>query len=199
MHDGVSQLIVSAKQHADTAADLWADDRTRAAREIDTARDRLGRAIVETRRVLRALRPSAVDALGLAEAARGSVEEAAREAGWSVRFTENLRGERLPAAVEAGAFRILQEALANAARHAGNRRLDVLLERGADWLYLEIQDDGVGFDPDVEIAGGGLGLSSMRQRARLLGGTCRVESQVGTGTTVTVRLPLHHGRAQTTD
>jgi two-component system NarL family sensor kinase len=115
------------------------------------------------RRVLVALRPSAVDSLGLAEAARRSVAEAAREAGWSFRFTEDLRGGRLPSAVETAAFRILQEALANAARHADSHRLDVVLGRRAEWLYLEVRDDGVGFAPVVDAATGrGLGLGFAR-------------------------------------
>jgi signal transduction histidine kinase len=89
--------------------------------------------------------------------------EAAREAGWSFRFTEDLRGGRLPSAVETAAFRILQEALANAARHADSHRLDVVLGRRAEWLYLEVRDDGVGFAPVVDAATGrGLGLGFAR-------------------------------------
>lgn len=197
VHDGIAQLIVSAKLHADTAADLCGHDPGRAAREIGMARDRLERAVVETRRVLMALRPSAVDALGLAEAARLSVAEAARESGWSVRFEEDLREGRLPSAVETAAFRILQEALANVARHAKSTCLDVVLGRRAGWLHLEVRDDGVGFRPDADLATGrGLGLSSMQERALLLGGTCRIESRMGAGTTVSLRLPIGDGSAE---
>jgi len=90
VHDGVAQLIVSAKQHIDTAADLWTTDPGRAASETVIAADRLGRAITETRRILAALRPLAVDAAGLAEAARQSLDEVARDTGWSVALVENL-------------------------------------------------------------------------------------------------------------
>ena len=84
VHDGVAQLVVSAKQHLDTATDLWSRDTRRAASETAIAADRLGRAIAETRRILAALRPLAVDAGGLADAARQSLDEVARDTGWSV-------------------------------------------------------------------------------------------------------------------
>src|SRR2546428_5216663 len=100
VHDGVAQLIVSAKQHIDTAADLWTTDPGRAASETVIAADRLGRAITETRRILAALRPLAVDAGGPAAAAPQSLAEAARDTGWSGAPVENLRPDPPPPAIE---------------------------------------------------------------------------------------------------
>jgi len=190
VHDGIAQLIVSAKQHVDTCEDLWEKDQGRAIAELGRASDRLGRAIVETRRILTVLRPSDVDALGLARAVRRSVEEVAQQAGWSTRFIDRLGDVRLPPAVEAAAFRILQEALANVWKHARTAHVEVLLEQQADGLVLEVQDQGVGFLPPPEgVTGRGLGLTSMRERARLVGGACTIESEPGEGTRVRVRLP----------
>ena len=93
LHDGVSPLIVSAKQHAETARDLGADDAPRAAAELGRAIERLQEAVVEARRMLRALRPSSVDADGLAAAVRRALDEAARETGWTVRFEHDLGDE----------------------------------------------------------------------------------------------------------
>jgi signal transduction histidine kinase len=189
VHDGIAQLIVSAKQHLDTARD--ADDRGDAEHDLERAADRLERAIVETRRILVALRPPALDSLGLVNAARQSLEEAAQRAGWSVRFEENLADSRLPAAVETAAYRILQEALANAHRHAGAPRVDVALRLEPGWLVLDVRDLGVGLPRDGELSRGrGLGLSSMRERARLLGGTCTIARDSAQGTRVQARLPL---------
>ena len=191
VHDGVAQLIVSAKQHLDTAADLWSRDPRRAASETAIAADRLGRAIAETRRILAALRPLAVDAGGLADAARQSLEEIARETGWSVDLVENLGAVRLPPAVETAAFRILQEALSNARKHAGTTRIEVVLARDTERVHLDVRDYGVG----LAAAGGarGLGLPSMRERARLIGGSCVVETASGGGTHVHAQLPLRYG------
>jgi signal transduction histidine kinase len=191
VHDGVAQLIVSAKQHLDTAADLCSRDPRRAASETAIAADRLGRAIAETRRILAALRPLAVDAGGLADASRQSLDEIARDTGWSVDLVENLGAARLPPAVETAAFRILQEALSNARKHAGTTRIEVVLSRDTDRVHLDVRDYGVG----LAAAGGarGLGLPSMRERARLLGGSCVVEAATGGGTHVHAQLPLRYG------
>jgi len=195
VHDGVAQLVVSAKQHVDTAADLWAADPERAAGETAIAADRLAQAIVETRRILAALRPLAVDAAGLAAAARRSLDDVARDTGWSVSLVENLEGVRLPPTIEAAAFRILQEALSNARKHAGTTRIEVVLAREADRFHLDVRDHGVGLAESGEARG--LGLASMHERARLLGGSCVVERAPGGGTRVHAQIPIHHGLAAT--
>ena len=191
LHDGIAQLIVSAKQHVDTCRDLAARDPARADRELSRAAERLQGAIVETRRVLKALRPSALDAVGLAKAMRRALDEAAQEAGWDTRFVDDMGDDRVPAAVETAAFRILQESLVNASRHAASTTVEVSLARRQGWLHLEVKDDGVGFGQSNELAAGrGLGLAGMRERARLLGGTFAVESATGRGTRISVALPL---------
>ena len=189
LHDGISPLIVSAQQHLDTSRDLWSVDPDRARTQLDTGVTRLHLAIVEMRRVLGALQPSAVAARGLGPAARQSLEETASEAGWAVAFHEDLGEARLPAAVETAAFRILQEALANVRRHAQSERVEVELQRRADWLHLDVRDYGVGLPAGEGRGGRGLGLLSMQERAELVGGTCAIEN-ADRGTRVRARLPL---------
>ncbi len=193
LHDGISPLIVSAKQHLDTSRDLWTLDPGRAEGQLEIGLDRLRQAIVETRHVLNALRPSAVASAGLVPAARHSVEEAAAEAGWVTAFSENLGDQRLPPVVETAAFRILQEALANARKHARSERVDVELRRHEDWLDLDVRDYGVGLTAGDGPTSRGLGLVSMRERARLVGGTCEVETVDDRGLRVHARLPLRAG------
>ena len=198
VHDGIAQFIVSAKQHLDTCADVWAQQPTRAASELTTGRDRLGRALVETRRVLAALRPLAIADDGLVGALRKSLDEMAQEAGWSVNLRADVGSAPLPSAIETGVFRIFQEALANAARHAEAPRVDIDLHREGSWLVLDVRDHGRGF----VVNGGprrGLGLSSMQERARLLGGTCVIESAPRLGAHLVVRLPLENGHRVTRD
>jgi signal transduction histidine kinase len=194
LHDGIAPLIVSAKQHVDTGRDLAARDPSRADHEIARAADRLDRAIVETRRVLQALRPSAVASLGLAEAARRALDDAGQEAGWATRFVAEVGDARMPAAVETAAFRIVQEGLANAARHAASTLVEVALRRRDGWLDLEVSDNGVGIGPDGAAGTGrGLGLAGMRERTRLLGGTFQIDSVASGGTHIRVALPLGAG------
>jgi signal transduction histidine kinase len=194
VHDGLAQLIVSAKQHLDTCEDLWTTDPGRAAGELERGLDRMGRAVEEVRRLLTALRPSLVDPIGLVPAVRGSLDEVAREAGLAVTLTENLENARLPGVVETSAFRIVQEALANALKHSRTRRVDVDLRRDDDTLSITVVDHGVGFEgAPGETPGRGLGLLGMRERARLLGGECAIESAPDRGTCVRVRLPLAGG------
>lgn len=189
LHDAVSPLVVSAKQHAETCRDSWSDDDARARAELDRGIERLRQAIVETRRLLRALRPTDVDAEGLAAAVRRVLDEAAEEADWTVAFEHDLGELRLPSAVEMAAFRVAQEALRNAAKHARAGRVEVRLQRAGDALRLKVRDDGVGFSAG-EVPSRGLGLASMRERAELLGGSCHIESARSQGTTVEVSLPL---------
>jgi len=196
VHDGLAQLIVSAKQHLDTCEDLWKSDPGRAEQELDLGLDRMERAVVEVRRLLTALRPSLVDPIGLIPAVRASLDEVGREAGWAVSLTQNLEEARLPAAVETSAYRIVQEALANALKHARTTRVDVDLKKDGDTLFITVADWGVGFrNTSGETPGHGLGLLSMRERARLLGGDCVIESEPERGTRVRVRLPLGAGAA----
>ena len=103
---------------------------------------------------------------------------------WTVEAADDV--EPLPAAVEVAAYRIALEAVTNALRHSGAERCTVSLQREDGTLLLRIRDTGRGLAADP---GAGVGLTSMRERAEELGGTCTVTSS-GTGTLVEVRLPL---------
>src|SRR5438132_2360830 len=182
LHDGIAPLIVSAQQHLDTCCDTWTDAPAPARAELERAAAAVPAAIFETRRVFMALRPGALESTGLADALRTTIMETARATGWRVSVHETLGPARLPDAVEAAAFRIVQEAIQNAQRHARCAQVTIELHRDDGWLTLAVADDGVGFAPSR--GSGGLGLSSMRERARLLGGRCTVTSEPGRGTHV---------------
>src|SRR5207244_4026607 len=98
-------------------------------------------------------------------------------------------GAPLPTDVATAAYRIVQEALTNVARHAAVAAAQVRLAVADGVLEVSVGDGGVGFDPAAVAARSG-GLSGMRERAELLGGTLMVESATGRGTRVTARLPL---------
>jgi signal transduction histidine kinase len=87
-------------------------------------------------------------------------------------------------------FRVLQEALQNAVKHSGSRRFQVSLSRKSNDIVLTVHDSGIGFDPVQAIKGRGLGLTSMKERLKLVDGELSIESQPRTGTTIQIRVPL---------
>jgi signal transduction histidine kinase len=144
------------------------------------------------RRAVHALRPPTLDELGLVPALRETAAQyEATGLGVSVEAPEEM--PPLPAAVEVAAYRIAQEAMTNAVRHAGASRCSVRfdLDQGAGLLRLEVIDDGRGIGED---RGVGVGLSSMRERAEELGGTCVVEPVPEGGTRVLAKLPWEQER-----
>jgi len=137
--------------------------------------------------IVRELRPTALDELGLLHALDDYVTN------WSQHFNIAARlhargvdNEPLPGEVETVLYRVTQEALTNVAKHAQANGVDVIFERNTDHVSLIVEDDGVGFDTDST---DGLGLTGMRERAVLVGGSVILESNAGKGTTVFVRVP----------
>lgn len=96
----------------------------------------------------------------------------------------------LPEAAATTLYRITQEALRNVAKHAGRTHVKVVPQGTTDAVQLKVMDFGVGFDQESRQEHRGLGLISMQERARIAGGTFSIESALGQGTTITVRLPL---------
>ena len=134
------------------------------------------------------------DPIGVAAAAVGVGRDGRRvaEGGPEVCFEVEGDLEPLPAAVEVAAFRIVSEAITNAVRHSGARRVEVHLDATDGELVVRVEDDGAGIAPDVRR---GVGLSSMRERATELGGWCTVTPGVR-GTCVQAHLPLLRATAE---
>jgi signal transduction histidine kinase len=103
----------------------------------------------------------------------------------------------LPKEVEGGLYRVAQEALNNALKHAQAEHVWVRLRQTADSLELEIEDDGVGFDPAVARGQGGFGLQGMEERATSLGGQLVVRSAPGQGSRLHLRLALQEAEVST--
>lgn len=151
----------------------------------------LVRAMIDTVRSLSLdLRPSLLDDLGLAPALRQLASQFASRTQIAVDLrSEVADGERFAPEVETAAYRIAQEALTNAARHAGVARVQVLCHRDPDRLVLHVSDEGRGFDPDAAPEADSGGLEGMRERAELAGGACEITSAPEAGTRVTASLP----------
>jgi signal transduction histidine kinase len=143
------------------------------------------------------LRPTAIDDLGIFRAIEAYVAEWQERYGVRVDIQTFGRDKPLPADVSAVLYRLVQEGLTNVLKHAGAGKVSIVLEKKPEGLALILEDDGVGFNPDnvgrdASRAGRapGLGLSGMRERVALLGGTIAVESAPGKGCTIFVQIPL---------
>lgn len=143
----------------------------------------------DVQRLAYQLHPSKLEELGLVPAARGFCEELAVQTGIRIRFSDGSLPDSLPPDVSLCLYRVLQESLWNVARHSGAGEATVVLQGRGSWLLLEVVDRGRGFDVE-SIPAGGLGLLSMRERVRLLGGELEIESASGTGTRIVARVPL---------
>jgi signal transduction histidine kinase len=195
LHDGLGPQLASLTMKAEAARDLVPTDPARAEALLTGLMDQTQSAVADIRRLVYALRPPALDALGLVGALRA---HAARGDHGGPRVSVEAPEEfpTLPAAVEVAAYLIALEAVNNAAQHADARNCAVRLwlEDGA--LRLEVTDDGRGIGED---RGTGVGLSSMRERAAELGGSCTVEALPSGGTRVRALLPCLHDEPDTSE
>jgi signal transduction histidine kinase len=137
------------------------------------------------------LRPADLDQLGLLPAFLALFERYKAQTAVLVNFKHQGMERRFSSEVETGAYRIVQEALTNAARHAGVPEIKVRVWTGTNLLNLQIEDRGRGFDPEaVRNTARSSGLIGMQERVMLLRGHMTIESSLGSGTTITVELPL---------
>jgi signal transduction histidine kinase len=189
LHDAVSQKLFSLRLTVDAAAGLIADNPARAALELETVRKLAAQAADELRAIVSGLRPPALAGNGLEVALRKETELLDRVHDATVRLVGGPV-PALPAGREQAAYRIAQEALHNALRHADARSVVVTLLCRNDYVVIEVSDDGHGFDADEPAdTARRLGLTSMRERARTAGGRVSVTSAPGSGTTVRLEVP----------
>jgi signal transduction histidine kinase len=143
----------------------------------------------DLRRTARNLHPFALTHLGLGAALRSYCEEFSNLRQFKVRFTARALPATIPPGVALCVYRVVQEALGNVAKHAGAKRAAVSLSASGHALHVAIRDDGHGFDLD-HAKGKGLGLISMEERVRHLGGTFSIAPKAGDGTRIEVRIPF---------
>ncbi|MGW5722611.1 sensor histidine kinase [Amycolatopsis sp. NPDC003865] len=187
IHDTLAQGltgIVTQLQAADGA-----DRDRRLARVRELARDSLG----EARRAVQALRPEPLDAAQLPEALSELGRRVAETSGVAVRVETTGESRPLLPELEVTLYRVAQEALANAEKHAKASRIGLTLSYSDDLVLLDVVDDGVGFRPGDRGDGTGFGLEAMRRRVQRVAGTLSVESTPGDGTAVSAQVPALPG------
>ncbi len=185
LHDGLGPVLASMSFKLDAIHNLIENDPQTARNTVTDLKAQVQSALDDIRRIAYDLRPPALDELGLVGALREQISAYNQSSTLQVALEAPQNIPQLRAAVEVAAFRIAMEAMTNVARHANARHCQVRLSVG-DTLFLEIGDDGRGISGKARA---GVGLSSMRERAEELGGTCAVETQPEQGTRVLVQLP----------
>lgn len=194
LHDGLGQSLTSVLVALRAIEETTSDESLRA--NIKSVREIGAETHEELRRLARGLRPPSLDDLGLSAALHRVVSELkTTSAGEHITIdTRECDGERLPKEVETALFRIAQESLANALKHARASRIDIRLGRARDLVELIVDDDGRGFDLDGAMrysrTSQPFGLWSIQERAAMLGGNVRIATTPGAGTRVTARLPV---------
>jgi len=189
LHDSVTQALYGITLHAEAAfRQLDAKNIPLANEQLDELRSTAQEALREMRLLIFELRPSVVEMQGLIPALRARLEAVEERAGMNVEINvdENLE---LSDRIQDGLYRIAQEALNNALKHAKANEIILNLTGTMSRVTMEIMDDGVGFKPDESIEGGGLGLDGIIERAELLNGELTLDSWPGRGTTIRIEVP----------
>ncbi|WOQ16263.1 AAA family ATPase [Raineyella sp. W15-4] len=154
------------------------------------AREYARRGIQVARAVAWSLRPSGLDDISLTGSVEQYVEDCRQMYPTHIEFSVTGRPVPVSPVVTTAVFRIVQEALTNIGRHSGAEEASIMLVFAPGILRVVVEDDGIGFDPDVADRGRSLGLVGMRERARLVDATLSVESRPGAGTLIRVEVPL---------
>ncbi len=199
LHDEAGQALTAAiiglERGLASMPEVYASDLPVQPRQlISNLRDLAAQTLDEVRKLALELRPSVLDDLGLVAAlrqyARSTEERSGLTVGLTVMGWDELLDARLPAEVETALFRIAQEALTNAIRHAHATSVHLRLRRSPEAVTLEVRDDGVGIGASPTSEGEHLGMFGMRERARLLGGEFNTAPVSPRGTLVRVSIPL---------
>ncbi|MEA2147379.1 MAG: hypothetical protein QOG59_2966 [Solirubrobacteraceae bacterium] len=192
LHDAVSQKLFSLVLTAEAAATQYDRDPAAARTQLERLRSLSREALEELRSLILGLRPPELARDGLAATLRSQAEMLERVHGVPIALSTGTSLDPQPPLgpdAELDILRIANEALHNAVRHAGAQRVTMRLSTEPGTLVLEVSDDGTGFDPGrPELRARHLGLTSMEERARELGGHLEIRSRPGAGTTVRLEL-----------
>jgi two-component system sensor histidine kinase UhpB len=194
LHDDTAQSISMLIIHLERLGNLIPAQRQDISHYIDDAQNVATRLLENLRKIIWDLRPSILDDLGLYSAIRWFARTNLEKSGVKVDFWTASESRRLPPHLETMLFRIAQEAISNILRHANASRVSIRLWTEAGQVWLEIQDDGCGFD--IEKATGSavdrkqLGLLGIQERVSLVDGEAKVESVQGSGTCLQIHVPL---------
>ena len=183
LHDTLSHTLSAVNIQLKALEALMETDPAAAKSRVTQMQNLTRDGLNEARRALGELRSKPIEEFGLATALRRLAQQAAERGGFQIQIAMPLEFEGIASQTEQQLYRIAEEAFNNSVRHAQARRVELSLEQHAARLYLTIQDDGQGFDPNNK-PDGRYGMTGMQERAKLIGGNLTFKSQPNGGTTV---------------
>ena len=189
IHDGLAQHLAGAIMQFDVHRHLEETHPEDSAKAYDAAMTMLRQGHSEARRLIAGVRPPILDEEGIVAAIAHLANEHRRKKGPAIEYRNEVDFARLPPILENAVYRIVQEALANACEHSRSKKVRLELVQCGQRLRIEVQDWGVGFQPD-NVGESRFGLAGIRERARLLGGEASIDSELGKGTRIVVELPM---------
>ncbi|WP_128545513.1 ATP-binding protein [Larkinella soli] len=195
LHDGIGQMLTGLKLGAEQLQPTAFRTPT-ALRQFTDLKDLILRTIQEVRNVSNELMPTALNDFGLESALRQLVDLQQKQTTTLITFHSGLKNRRLDKAMEMGLYRIAQEAIHNAVKHADADHIDLEVYEKHGRIRLRVEDDGIGFvsrtDSALDLRSTGTpsqGLRNMQERTRLMKGTWQIESEPGEGTVIEVSVP----------
>ncbi len=190
LHDDLGQILTALRLHLEAARKLCGDDEE-LCDKIEETQDLARRLDNGIDFLAWELRPAALNDFGLFAALGEYMREWSHYSGVKAELLDSsIKDRRISYEAESNLYRIAQEALNNANKHAEARKVEVIFDKRGESIVLIVADDGKGFKPKTKLSrSAGVGLIGMRERAALIGGSLEIESKPGEGTTIFVRVP----------
>jgi len=189
LHDDIVQKLALVGLELSETERLCPSESAALGQKLKALRQQVQSIALDVHRISHNLHPAAFVHLGLVSALRRLCREFSEQTRIAIQFTSDASSLEAPAEVGIALYRVAQEGLTNIARHSGSPRAEVSLTERAGALDLMISDSGAGFDPEEIPLGPGLGLVSIRERARMIGADVQITSFPRKGTTIRLRVP----------
>jgi signal transduction histidine kinase len=189
IHDGLVQQLAASIMQFETFGRLTGRTDDEVWKTFQTGLQSLKECMREARELINGLRSPVLDAFGVVAAIEDLISQNGNQDEPEIDFVHHFDRERLAPSLENVIFRIVQESLTNARRYSRSDRLLVRLTQRDEYIRIEVQDWGIGFNPR-EVGDGHFGLEGIQERARLFGGSATIKSALGKGTRIVVQLPL---------
>jgi len=189
LHDDFNQRIALLAMNLETLKQDLPTSNGKVTRRIEEARKQTSELASDIEALSHRLHSSKLELQGLIGAARGLCRELSDRHNIEITLYSHDIPKELPKEVALCLFRVLQEALRNAMKHSGVQRFEVSLKGALNEIQLTVHDAGTGFDPEA-MSGHGLGLTSMRERLKLVNGQLSIDSRSPRGTTIRAQVPL---------
>lgn len=195
LHDDINQRIAFLAVTLDVAKRELPAAATEDRRRISEVKNQLEDLGQDVQALSHRLHSSKLEYLGLAKAAAAFCREFCERQQVQIDFKSDVIPKTLPSEIALCLFRVLQESVQNSAKHSGSAHFQVLLGYTGDHVCLEVRDSGVGFDLEEVMKGTGLGISSMRERLKIVDGELSIDSHLNGGTVIHARVPLRQAAA----